>query len=112
MNEEIENVLDYINLKYNQENLPEYYIPYKICNSIVFFWPCGGIILNESLFFYTISEDDGYWFESKRGELCFSSAWLPHLIKCFTAANNYLEENGKPYYYSDTNMICGYELQS
>ena len=24
----------------------------------------------------------------------------------------YLEENGKPYYYSDTNMICGYELQS
>lgn len=103
-------ILEWINKNFDQENIPEYYVPYKPDDKcVIFFHGIGGIILYEQ-WFQTFSEDDGHYFINSEPGVFASSAWLNEYIKCFEAANKYLEENGKPYYYSGTNVICGYSL--
>ena len=103
----IKDILYYINSRFNQTHMPEYNVPYKIENTIVFFWSIGAIILYDN-FVEFIKEDDGYWFESHNFKM--SSAWIPAFTDCLLAANKYLEENGEPYYFSGTNFLCGYRL--
>lgn len=106
----IDSVLKVVNLQFNQNNLPNYYIPYNINNCVVFFWECGGIILYKKIM-QTFSEDDGYWFISKYNtELCFASCHILGFIRCLQTVYDYLGEYGKPYNYSDSDTICGYEL--
>lgn len=107
----IEKVLYWINSKFNQDNMPELYIPYKYSNDcVVFFHGIGGIILYKDRF-QTFSEDDGYFFLNKHTfGITSSSAWLKEWEKGFKTAKEYLEKNGIPYYYSGTDIICGYSL--
>lgn len=104
-------ILDDINSIFDEDNYPEFNKPYEISGAIVLFWDCGGIILYGRSF-QTFSEDDGHWFISSNPEICFSSGWLEKFTSCMLAANNYLKENGVPFYYQGTNIICGYEIIS
>lgn len=105
----IDRIVDLINEKFDQDHMPDFNVPYDFEDCKVFFWPCGAIILNGSQM-RTILEDDGYWFVSNVKGISMSSAWIPKFVECLIAANKYLEENGKPYYYSGTDIICGYEI--
>lgn len=42
-----------------------------------------------------------------------SSSWVEDFTKGLTILNNYIRDNGKPYYYSGnsgTDIICGYAI--
>lgn len=104
-----ERIVDLINERFWQDHMPEYNVPYDFEDCKVFFWPCGAIILNGSQM-RTISEDDGHWSVSSVKGISMSSYWISKFVECLNAANQYLKENGKPYYYSGTDIICGYEI--
>lgn len=106
-----EKILNWIDENFCQDNMPNYYVPYKLSNRcIVFFHGIGGIILYER-WFQTFSEDDGHFFINDTPGIKSSSAWLDEYCKCFKVASDYLKEFGKPYYFNNTNIICGYELE-
>lgn len=98
-----------VNESFNQNNMPELFKPYKIGDWTIFFWDCGGLALIDT-FIYTFDEDDGYWFVSDNHFM--SSSWIPQIMKCLNEVQKYLENNGKPYYYPDTNVLCGYTLKT
>ena len=102
-------IIDLINERFDQDHIPKFNVPYDFEGCKVFFWPCGAIILNGS-HMRTISEDDGHWSVSNVKGISMSSAWIPKFVECLNAANKYLEENGKPYYNSGTDIIFGYEI--
>lgn len=104
-----ERIVDLINERFWQDNMPEYNVPYDFEGCKVFFWPCGAIILNGS-HMRTISEYDGYWSVSNVKGISMFSAWIPKFVECLNAANKYLEENRKPYYHSGKDIICNYEI--
>ena len=105
----VDRIIDLINEKFDQDHMPEFNVPYDFEGCKVFFWPCGAIILNGSQM-RTISEDDGHWSVSSVKGISMSSSWIPKFVECLNAVNKYLKENGKPYYYSGTDIICGYEI--
>lgn len=105
----IKETVEIINDMFNQLNPPELYKVYNINTCAVIFWGCGTIIA-KSQWFQTVSEDDCYWrIEMREGEF-MSNHWLPDYAKALGILNKYLEENGKPFYYVGTNVICGYEI--
>ena len=45
-------------------------------------------------------------------DLCFDASLLKSFGDAVIRLSNYLKENGTPYYFEDTNNICGYELKN
>lgn len=133
--EKLNSVVDFLNEKFNQES-EEYSIfngakPQIICfdnETAISLWACGAIVCINSLVYF-IQEDDGNWFAPKyiqledvdsefwRSRPCvgvqthFSLGWGESFINAFKALDDYVKENGVPYYYSGTDIICGYELK-
>ena len=105
---EILEIVEAINGKFNQNNMPVLYEPYIINHSLVIFGGCHAIVLSGRLM-WLIVEDDGHWFTINDSCRC-SSSWIPDIINILKVANDYLEKNGKTYYYSGTEIICGYEV--
>jgi len=80
-------------------------------------WSCGAIVcIRCGLYF--IEEDDGYWWYNTINdpyeEIGCQTSFSIGLAKSFSDAlinlNEYVEKNGKPVYYSGTEVICHYEL--
>lgn len=108
--EKLKITLNEINYDFNQDHMPKYNIPYDYANDcIVFFYPIGGILLWKR-WCIEFSEDDGHWFVSKHNPDYISHSWLEDKEKCYKAVNTWLKKYGKPYYYSGTDIICGYEI--
>lgn len=91
-------------------------------------WACGAIVcIGRGVMF--IEEDDGNWFSRKYiginnidsdyyrnhpktgMQSGFSLGWGDSFISAFQRLNEYVKENGEPYYYAGTDTICGYELK-
>jgi len=83
-------------------------------------WSCGAIVCMSRMVYF-IQEDDGNWFSEEGGQSSFSLGWGESFVKAFNDLNEYVKENGVPYYYqlgtdNDGNTIyseniCGYELK-
>ena len=118
----------WLNENYSQENLENYnifngpklgVIRYNEKTAISF-WGCGAIVCIGHLLFF-IDEDDGNWSCSKSfqgddtitGLLdSFSIAWAPGFVEAIQNLIEYVNKNGKPIYYSGTDVICNYTLDS
>ena len=81
------------------------------------FWGCGAIVCIGSLLYF-IEEDDGFWwieqdehtFNHYAYQTPFSIGWAESFSNALTALNEYVKQNGKPVYYSGTEVICHYKL--
>lgn len=107
--EKLKFVLEEINSDFDQEHIPEYNKPYDYGDCEVFFWECGGVLLWKR-WCVEFSEDDGYWFIPKTNPDYMAHSWLKDKDKCYRAINKWLKNNGTPYYYVGTDIICGYEI--
>lgn len=87
-----EEILEVINEKFNSNNYPELYKPYKFGSSVVVFWNCGCLVLQDSLM-HTFSEDDGRWCESPYNGITCSIAYLQNITKCFNIAIEFAKNN-------------------
>lgn len=133
--EKLNDIVDFLNKKFNQGS--EEYSIFKGANpqvirfdneTAISLWACGAIVCINKLVYF-IQEDDGNWFAPKYIKLenanskfwknhpyiglqtCFSLGWSESFINAFKSLNDYVKENGVPYYYPSTDIICGYELK-
>lgn len=102
-------IINRINDDFNQNRMPEKNKPYHYGYAVVFFWGCGGIILYER-WMQTFEESSGYWSLGEHEGLHYSSFWIRDLAKCLQVADEYLQAVGTPYYFANTNVVCGYAL--
>lgn len=109
----IEQILDYLNTRYNQHTV--WVEGNKIPNiekydnrTIISYWECGCIVVIGRISYF-IEQDDLYWFQTKYN-LSFDASLLKSFGDAVIRLSKYLEENGTPYYFENTNNICGYEL--
>lgn len=105
----INETIEIINEMFYQDNMPELYKVYNINGCVVVFWGCGAIIAKRQ-WFQTAIEDDGHWAIGRDPGIFMSSAWIEDFTKGLTILNNYIRDNGKPYHYFGTDIICGYEI--
>lgn len=106
----VEDVMCWIDENFNQYNMPDLHTPYRFNERCaVFFNGIGGVILYEE-WFRTFSEDDGHFFINTSQGIDMNVAWIEEWEKTFKEVGEYLEKEGKPFYYSGTNTICGYKL--
>lgn len=105
----IKETIDIINDMFNQDNMPELYKVYIINECVVVFWSCGAIIAKHQ-WFQTAVEDDGRWSLSGNFGIFMSSSWIEDFTRGLTILNNYIRDNGKPYHYFGTDIICGYAI--
>lgn len=103
-------VIEIINKNFNEDKYPEYYKPYKVLDSVVFFWNCGAIVLYHKGF-YTIDEDDGQFFLPQHKGIQLSNGWMDEFIQCLTTANTYLKMVGRPII-GPYGTIYGFELNN
>lgn len=115
MNEILKNIINYLNDNYNQASENYNFIlgakpeVIKYANNIaISFWACGAIVCIDHLLYF-ISEDDGYWFLEENP--CFSIGWLPSYSEALDRLQKYVNNNGKPVYYKDTDVLCHYTLE-
>lgn len=124
--EHLKNIVNWLNKNYNQDSEN-----YSIFNgskpgvvrydehTAISLWACGAIVcIHSSLYF--IGEDDGNWFlleakneyeDEKYGvQGNFSIGWAKSFSDAIKRLENYINENGKPVYFSGTNTICHYTL--
>lgn len=106
--EKLKNVLEKINSDFNQDNMPEYNKAYDYGDCKVFFWVRGGVLLWKR-WCIEFSEDDGHWLMSKRNPNYIAHSWLVSKVECYKAINEWIKENGTPYWYSG-NDIYAYEI--
>lgn len=105
----IKETVDIINEMFWQDNMPELYKVYNINNCAVVFWGCG-VIIAKRQWFQTVIEDDGHWAIGRDPGIFMSSAWIKDFTKGLNIIDDYIRENGKPYHYFGTDVICGYEI--
>lgn len=106
-------IITYLNDKYTQKAVWEegIVIP-KIEKfdekTVISYWECGAIVSVDGKFYF-IRQDDLYWYfrDMNTG---INSAHLKSLGDAITRLAGYLQEHGKPFYYTGTNIICGYKL--
>lgn len=79
------------------------------------FWGCGAIVCISRLVYF-LSEDDGHWF-AEVGEhnavgvqSSFCLSWGNGFAEAMKRLSDYVEKNGKPFYFSGTDIVCGYSL--
>lgn len=133
--EKLNKVIDFLNGKFNQAS-EEYDIFNGAKPQVIRFdeetaistWACGAIVcIGRSVLF--VQEDDGNWFAPEYVmvsradksywrnhpeigmQSTFSLAWAESFIGAFQRLDDYVKENGVPYHYSGTDIICGYELK-
>lgn len=130
MNKELNDILNYLNQRFNQDS-EEYSIFTGAKPQVIRFnettaisiWGCGAIVCIGRLVYF-IMEDDGHWFAKEYVEKDnirrspefgmlshFSLAWGESFINAFKALNDYVKKEGVAYYYSGTDVVCGYELK-
>lgn len=106
-------IVKYLNDKYTQKTvweegtlIPE--IERFDEKTAISYWKCGAIVSVDGKFYF-IHQDDLYWYfrDMNTG---IDSAHLRSLGDAITRLANYLQEHGKPFYYTGTNIICGYRL--
>lgn len=116
----IRDVVEWVNKHYNQlsevssNNLM--IIPKYKC--IFIGGEMFGIILHDAYATF-IMQDDGYWlaqWDTKREEgirkpFVFSVPWCSEIERLCVEAQMVLRHHGKPYYYSGTEIVCGYSLE-
>ena len=102
--------------QWNQENYPEFHVPYKEGDYIFIYGDCTGIVIypyDDHLGYTWLSEDDGFYFMSEKNpnKAVF---WIEEDMKCLEVALNYLEKYGTPLYYKgcegNENCQCGWKL--
>ena len=137
--EKLRNITEWLNENYNQ-NSEKYSIvvgakPEVIRyddETVVSFWACGAIVCIKSIMYF-ISEDDGHWFcpmyydgsvldedgyvppfmrkhPSMGLQDNFSIGWVDSFTNAMLQLKKYIDENGKPVYFSGTDVICNYTL--
>ena len=124
--EHLKNIVNWLNKNYNQDS--ENYSIFSGAkpevvrydeHTAISLWACGAIVcISSSLYF--IEEDDGNWFllEAKNEyedeeygfQNHFSIGWAKSFSDAIKRLENYINENGKPVYFSGTNTICHYTL--
>lgn len=124
--EHLKNIVNWLNKNYNQDS--ENYSIFSGAkpevvrydeHTAISLWACGAIVcISSSLYF--IEEDDGNWFllEAKNEyedeeygfQNHFSIGWAKSFSEAIKRLENYINENGKPVYFSGTNTICHYTL--
>lgn len=121
---ELNNVVDWLNTNYNQES-ENYNIFIGSKPMVIEYndhvaistWACGAIVcIYDQLFF--ICEDDGNWWineeEKEYGNLAyqdsFSIGWADSFMNALSSLKKYVDEHGKPVYFSGTNVVCNYRL--
>ena len=121
--EKLKEIIDWLNDNYNQQS--ENYdifcgskpavIRYDDCTAIST-WACGAIVCI-SRFIYFLQEDDGHWFsidDSEEARLSlqdsFNIAWAESFANAMLKLKEYVDENGEPVYFSDTDTICYFKL--
>lgn len=106
--DEINDILEC--LPFNQDNPPKFYSVYDAGNGVIIvFGKCFGVLLHGQSW-YLIVEDDGQWFYADTPD--GSTGWLKDMTKIFATADKWLKAHGEPYYYVNTNRICGYRVPS
>ena len=105
----ISETVEIINEQFNQLNPPEYFKVYTINECAVIFWGCGAVIA-KGQWFQTVSEDDCFWKIVNRPGEFMSNHWLPEYAKALSILNTHLTQNGKPFYFFGTDVVCGYEI--
>ena len=79
-------------------------------HTAISFWACGAIVCIGSILYF-IKEDDGNWFLSdSASQSSFSIGWAKSFSKALELLIEYTKENGKPVYYSGTDIVCHYSL--
>jgi hypothetical protein len=124
--EYLKNIVNWLNKNYNQ-NSKNYSIFTGAKPEVIRYdehiaislWACGAIVCIKSIMYF-IEEDDGNWFlsEAKTSDKYedygyqthFSIGWAKNFHDAMKRLEDYTKENGKPVYFSGTNVICCYEL--
>lgn len=121
----LDKVVEMLNEKYNQTN-KDYDMFHGVSSeeiirfddeTAITFWNLGVVVCISS-FIYFVSEDDGHWTLPKEdysfGHLPtpFDITFVDSLSKALERLNKYVEENGKPVYFSGfkPKTLCGYKL--
>ena len=121
--EHLKNIVNWLNANYNQNS-----DNYSIFNgakpevvrydehTAISLWACGAIVCIESIMYF-IEEDDGNWRllenDNHRDygyQGIFSIGWAESFCDAMKRLVDYTKENGKPIYYSGTNIICHYTI--
>lgn len=124
--EHLKNIVNWLNKNYSQDSdnysifsgaKPEV-VRYDE-HTAISLWACGAIVCIKTIMYF-IGEDDGNWFllETKRDgkyedygfQDNFSIGWAKSFSEAIKRLENYINENGKPVYFSGTNTICHYTL--
>ena len=124
--EHLKNIVNWLNKNYNQDS--ENYSVFNGAkpevvrydeHTAISLWACGAIVCIRTIMYF-IGEDDGNWFllEAKRNDKYedygfqdnFSIGWAKSFSDAIKRLENYINENGKPVYFSGTNTICHYTL--
>lgn len=124
--EHLKNIVNWLNENYNQ-NSENYSIfngakPEVIRyneHTAISLWACGAIVCIGAIMHF-IAEDDGNWFllEGRRNgnyedygyQDSFSIGWAKSFYDAMKRLEDYINENGKPVYFSRTNIICHHTL--
>ena len=102
--------------RWNQENYPKFYKPYREGDFVFIYGDCTGIVIYpyvDYLGYTWLSEDDGFYYLSEQNpnKAVF---WMKTDIKCLEVALKYLEENATPMYYigreGNPDAQCGWQL--
>ena len=124
--EHLKNIVNWLNKNYNQDS--ENYSIFSGAkpevvrydeHTAISLWACGAIVCIKTIMYF-IGEDDGNWFllEAKNEyedeeygfQDHFSIGWAKSFSDAIKRLENYINENGKPVYFSGTNTICHYTL--
>ena len=121
---ELNNVVDWLNANYNQES-ENYNVFVGSKPDVIEYndhiaistWACGAIVCVYDILYF-ICEDDGNWWINKEEKEygrcgyqdCFSIGWVNSFINALSNLKKYVEEHGKPVYFSGTETICHYRL--
>ena len=116
MKDKLESIISWLNKNYNQDSenyniftgaKPEV-IKYDE-HTAISLWACGAIVCFGSILYF-IEEDDGYWFTHDGEQTSFSIGWAESFADALKKLKEYTEKNGKPVYFSGTNVLCHYTL--
>lgn len=116
MNKDTFEVINDIVSKWDQQIIPEKYVPYKEGDYIIVYGACSGVAIypyGNHLGYVFLSEDDEHYFcqDKNANKAVF---WMEDDIKCLQVAMKYLEEHASPLYFSgcegNPKCQCGWQL--
>lgn len=124
--DELTLVVDWLNKNYNQDS-ENYNVFFGSKPGVVKYndhiaislWGCGAVVCIYDMLYF-VEEDDGSWWikeeeDKKYGEYgyqgSFSIAWAEGFAEAVKRLKEYVYANGKPVYYSGTDVVCHYRLE-